>query len=284
MEKLTYTSANGDVIHFYGPPFYLISVNGLGDVEADNQLQKYPFQDGGTRVGSLLSERVIPVEFLIEGKTYKEVSEARVRLARAFNPKLELGILRYDNGFIVREIKACAESVPIYPDGSGNRAESIQKGIVTLLCPNPYWKSLEVVEEPAFQPLFQFPFEGTFEMGVQRDQRIIFNDGDAPAPLQVEFFGPAVNPVIRNNTTGEFIKINQTLQEGEVMQIDTTPGDKSVYFIGTNGSKRNVFNWITPDSTFFSLIIGENEIQYSADSDIQGRIVNISYSKLYNAV
>lgn len=282
MEKLTYTNVRGESIVFDGPPFYLVSVGGLGDVAANVQRQKAPYQDGSTRIGSTLEERVIPIEFLIVGDDYAEVSDSRMRMSRVLNPNLEEGTLRYENGHVIREINVSAESVPFFPDGSGNRITDMQKGLVTLVASNPYWKSTAVVEEPAFEPRFRFPIRGPFIMGIQRDRRVINNDGDAPAPIKIEFFGPALNPKIINNTTGEFIRIKQELQEGERMMIDTS--DSSVYFIDQTGVERNVFPWIDLSTTFFNLEIGENDIEYTADSDIQGTIVNISYSKLYTAV
>lgn len=265
-------------------PFLLQSVDGLGDVDADTQTQKSPFQDGSTYIDSVLQERAISLEIVIIASDKPTLFKHRQFLASVFNPKLGQGILRYENGETIREIEAVPDGVPVFPSGKENRGPTFQKALVNLLCPNPFWKSPEITEEPTFEPLFHFPFEGVFEIGIQRDKRIIVNDGDAPAPLYIEFFGPAVNPIIINRTTGEFIKVNQTLQEGEVMKIDTTPGKKSVYFVQTDGSERNVFNWIDLNSTFFQLVVGENEIEYSADSDIQGAIVNISYRKLYNAV
>jgi len=283
MERLIFTSALGEVIRFDGPPFYLSKVDGLGDVSADTQLQKSPYQDGSTLLDSVLEERPITIEFLIvQDDGYKEISASRVQIAKAFNPKLGLGTLSYENDYLVREIQAVADSVPVYPDSP--RSETMQKGIINLICPDPYWRSLNVTEEPAFEPLFQFPFEGLFEMGMQRDRRVIDNDGDAPAPLIIEFFGPALNPKIINNTTGEYIKVNQNLLEGERMMIDTSDSNKSIYFVDAAANKRNVFNWIDLNSTFFKLVIGQNDIEYTADSDIQGAVVNISYSKLYTAV
>jgi Phage tail protein len=231
-----------------------------------------------------LQERAISLEVVILARDTTTLLRQRQHLASIFNPKLGPGTLRYENGETVREIEAVPDGVPVFPSGRENRGLTFQKALVNLLCPDPYWRSPEITEEPTFEPLFTFPFEGVFEMGMQRDQRIIVNDGDAPAPLIIEFHGPAVNPKITNITTGEFIKVNQTLQEGEVMKIDTSQGNKSVHFVQPDGTERNVFNWIDLNSTFFQLIVGENEIEYSADSDIQGAIVNIRYNKLYNAV
>ncbi len=264
-------------------PFLLQSIEGLGDVDADIQTQKAPFQDGSTYIDSVLQERAISLEIVILADK-STLLKQRQFLASVFNPKLGPGTLRYENGETIREIEAVPDGVPVFPSGRDNRGPTFQKAMINLLCPDPHWKSTEITEEPTFEPLFQFPFEGIFEIGVQRDNRIIVNDGDAPAPLYIEFYGPAVNPKIANKTTGEYIKVNQTLGENEFMRIDTTPGKKSVYFVQSDGTERNVFNWIDLESNFFQLIVGENEIEYSADSDIQGAIVNIRYNKLYNAV
>lgn len=285
MQRIIFTNARGQSVELKSSaPFLLQSVDGLGDVDADIQTQRAPFQDGSTYIDSVLQERAISLEVVILASDKPTLLQQRQYLASVFNPKLGKGVLRYENVETIREIEAVADGVPVFPSGRENRGSTFQKALVNLLCPNPFWKSTEITEEPTFEPLFSFPFEGMFQIGIQRDARIIVNDGDAPAPLQIEFHGLAVNPIIINKTTGEFIKVNQTLQEGEVMKIDTTPGNKSVYFIQPDGTARNVFNWIDPESTFFQLVVGENEIEYSADSDIQGAIVNISYRKLYNAV
>lgn len=285
MEKVIFTNSRGESIEFGDSPFYLQTVEGLGDVSANIQSQKSPYIDGSTFLDAILDEREIEIEFIINYPfgTYEDVSKARSRIAKVCNPKLGPGELRYENDYFVRIIAAVADSVPEYPD-SGSRTKVLQKGKVTFVAPDPYWKSLAIEEEPAFKPLFKFPFEGPFQMGLQQDRRIINNDGDAPTPLFIEFFGPATNPIIRNNSTGEFIKVNQELLEGERMVIDTSEENKSVHFIDETGSIRNVFHWIDLDSELFKLQIGENDIEYTADNDIQGAIVNISYNKRYNAI
>lgn len=278
-ETIEFTNAVGVTYRFSG----LVSVEGLGDVEAEIQTQSAPFQDGTTFIDALLTPRYVPIEFVVRGTDYADIRNQRSIIGKALNPKLGLGTLRYISGDTVRQIDAIAESVPFYPDGD-SRGLRFQRGTLTFVCPNPYWRSLDVIEEPTFKPLFQFPFEGVFEMGEQRDERIITNEGDAPAPLYIEFYGPAVNPVITNVTTGEYIRVNQTLAEGDFMRIDTTDGRKSVEFVAPNGEATNVFNWIDLGSTFFKLAVGDNEIAYSADSDIQGAVVNITYSQRYTAV
>ena len=283
---MKFTNTRGESVTFNkaGSSFHANKIEGLGEVDVDVQTQKAPYQDGSTYTDSLLQERAINFEVVIKGISDTDISNKRSELSKVLSPKLGEGLLEVTYGTVVRVINAIVEHVPNFPSGIENRGSSYQIGLIDFICPNPYWRSTTVTEEPAFEPLFSFPFEGQFEMGMQRDQRIIFNDGDSPAPIFVEFFGPALNPVIINNTTGEYIKVNQELLEGERMMIDTSDGSKSVYFVDSLGEERNVFNWIDLNSTFFKLVVGENDIEYTADSDIQGAIVNISYNKLYNAV
>lgn len=287
METVTFTNRFGESITFGGPPFYLQEITGLGDVPANIQRQKVPYEDGSTVIDVLLEDRAIDITFVIANDigdySYGSISQKREQVGRIINPKLGAGTLRYENDYLVREIQVIAEGVPVFPDGK-DRAKTLQKGIINFIAPDPYWRSLLIDEEPAFKPLFQFPFEGPFQMGEQRDRRIINNDGASTVPLFIEFFGPANRPRIENLTTGEFIQVNKQLFEGEKMVIDTTSGAKRVEFIDVEGERTDVMKWLDINSIFFKLQLGENDINYTADDDVQGAVVNISYRKSYNAV
>lgn len=282
--ELVYENSAGEKLTIGPKPFTLVTFEGLGGVEADTQKQRSPFQDGSTYLDSFLIDRSVSIVIVAHGETEADLSKKRMTLSRVFSPKAGIGTLNLKIGNEEKQLGVVSEQVPFFPDGQGNQGPNFQRVLVELTAPDPYWKSPSVEESPAFEPLFEFPFEGEFEMGISRDARIINNDGSAPAPLQVDFYGPAVNPRIENKTTGEFIQVNQTLEENEYMRIDTTPGQKSVVFVSDDGSERNVFNWIDLESTFFKLVVGENEIEYTADSNIQGAVVDITWNKLYAGV
>src|SRR5690625_949385 len=289
---LKFTNARGESISFRdGSSFIVSQIDGLGDVSADIQRQRSPFQDGSSYIDSVLSERFINFTVSIIGENDTDISQKRSELSRIFNPKLGLGTLEYRYGDVVRKIEAVPEHVPSFPTGVENRGFYHQVSLVDLICPNPYWQSTQVTEEPAFSPLFEFPSDYWelgddgdlyFEMGIQRAERIIFNDGDAPAPIQVDFYGPAQSPIIENMTTGEFIRINKQLSENEVFKIDT--GAKTLIYVDEEGNETNVFHWIDPDSSFFNLEIGENEISCHCVISNLAKDFDIYYNKLYNAV
>ncbi|MEK5038763.1 phage distal tail protein [Sporosarcina sp. FSL K6-3457] len=284
MFKLQFENSRGQKIELFGAPFRLFGVEGLGDVEADIQSQVVPYQDGDALIDVILRPRYMTVELKITGNDAAETEANRRKLASVFNPRLGLGTLKYVRGTEVKLIKTVAESVPIFPDGPTNRGATFQKALLHLKAPNPYWRSTSITEEPAFEPLFEFPFEGEFEFGVTRNDRLIYNDGDAPAAFQVDFYGPANSPIIENLTTGEFIRINKRLEEGQTLKIDTTDGVKSVTYVDEDGAETNVFHWIDLSSTFFKLGVGENDITCHCAISNRQRDFDIYYHKLFTAV
>ncbi|WP_438310792.1 phage tail family protein [Sporosarcina sp. FA9] len=297
MIKLNFTNTRGQTIELYSSPFRLYKVEGLGDVEADIQMQKSPFQDGSTYTDALLMERYITLELKIEGKDEVELAVNRRLLSGTFNPKLGPGLLRYTDKGGSKEIMAVAEGVPSYPDGNTERGTWFQKALIFLVCPNPYWRSEnEHVEQlVTFSGGLTFPLILPTIFGNQKSDaksRIIVNDGDAPTPIEVTFEGPATSPIrIENETTGEFIEVAQNLAAGEKLWISTAFGRKKVEKISVDSTRTNAFNYIYidpsgtgPSSTFFQLEPGNNLLTYSTGEDYEKAPVTIKFYPRYLAV
>lgn len=286
MEKLTYTNTRGESITFGGPPFHLISVGGLGDVAANVQRQKSPFQDGSTRVGSTLQERVIPIEFLIVGDNYSEVSERRIQLSRVLNPGLDEGILRYENDHVVREIRAGAESVPFFPDGSGNRIDEMQKGLVTLVASSPHWQDVNPtnIKLGDYVPNFSFPFSFPVSFATRGDMKNIVNEGHAPTPVEITFRGESINPQITKLDTGETIRIKRTIPAGYSLVITTYFNNKSAKIISPEGVIEEALGYLdlSLNWSFFLLDVGENRLSFITEGGEPD--VFIEYKNLYLSV
>lgn len=280
MQKVTFINNRGESIEIgYQFPFFLSRIEGLGDVEADISNQKSPSQDGSTFIDSTLRERPISIEVdILQNLEYN-----RRILSRVFNPRLGEGILIYENKAGKWEIKAVPEHVPSFPD---ERPKVHQKALIDLICSDPYWKSSEIISEPmtAYRGLFRFPLTLPTQFGEEGTTQVFVNEGDVDTPVQIEFRGPATNPRVTNKTTGEFIQINQELEEGETLFVDTTPGNKRIEIICQDGTVKNVFNWIHPFSTFWKLVTGPNEIEYTADAGRVNAVVSIKWRNQYLAV
>jgi len=262
-ELIEFTNARGVTVKFVDEPFGLVSVEGLGDVAADVQQQKAPYQDGTDFVDTVLEPRYITTEFIVRGDDYDEIKHHRAYLSGVLNPKLGLGTLRYISGDVVRELKAVAESVPTFPDKEA-RGERWQRGLVTFVAPNPYWQDVNPtnIKLEDYVANFSFPFSFPVTFSIRGDSRTIVNSGHAPTPIKVTFRGDSVNPKITKNNTGEFIKVNRTIPEGYSLVITTDFNNKSVKIIAPDGVESNAMGYIDLDSTFFSLDVGENHLSF----------------------
>ncbi|WP_284037465.1 phage tail family protein [Neobacillus sp. 114] len=287
MQRLLFTNSRGKTVELGdNPPFILSKIDGLGDVEAENQTQKAPYQDGSTYIDSLLNERIISMEISILAPSKGELSETRRHFSSVFSPKHGEGFLQYIYGNEIKTIKAVPEHVPIYPSGKDNRFDNLQMSIVTLKCANPHWMDLIETEKPltAWLGKFEFPFEFPVEFGERANRATLVNDGDVSTPVTIDFYGPATNPTVTNETTGEYIKVNRSLGAGDVLEVSTEFGNKTVEIVSADGNRTDVFNYIDLDSSFFQLLTGENEISFSSDDAESSGYVEIRYKNRYLAI
>lgn len=283
LQKITYVNVRGESVEFsHRPPFLLSKLDGLGDIQAEVQSQKSPYQDGSTFIDSLLEERHLTMEISILGNGREDISKKRQKLSRVFNPKLGLGKIIYENGEIKREIQAVSEHVPIF--GSEGRGLRYQIALVDLICHSPFWEELnpQIVKLEDFVSNFRFPFSFPVRFATRGDSRVLINSGDVPTPVTVTFRGEATNPKITNLDTGEFIKVNRHIPANYQLVIDTKFGNKTVKIVAPDGVEMNAMGYIDLDSSFFQLDVGENKFSFITEG---GRPeVYIQYKNMYLGV
>lgn len=287
MSKVIFTNKNGQSIELINSaPFLLLTIDGLGDVDADIQTQKAPFQDGSTFIDSVLNERPIYIQAVIMADDNESLIKQRQYLASVFNPKLGEGILRYEVAGVVRELKAIADNVPAFPSGPENRGHYFQKTIINLICPSPFWVEpyFEINEMAAWIGGMEFLLTLPMLFAEQGDQRTITNVGDVETPVEIEFYGPATTPTISNLTTGEMIKVKKNLTADEKLIINTAFGNKSVTLVDAFGVESNAFHYIDLNSTFWNLVKGDNVIKYETGSIENQAKVLIKFKNRYVGV
>ena len=166
----------------------------------------------------------------------------------------------------MREIEVVSANVPIFPTGEA-KGKWFQRTIINLIAPNPYWE--DTLEEnyklEDFVGSFKFPFHLPTRFSTRGDSKVLANYGDVPTPIEVEFRGPVTNPVITNQSTGEFIRINREIPIGYKLILDTSFGNKRVEIIAPDGTTTNGFHFIDLQSTFFGLDTGDNRIGFAAE-------------------
>lgn len=108
----------------------------------------------------------------------------------------------------------------------------------------------------------------------------IYNAGDVETGMRIQLkaLATVVNPSVLNIYTHDFIKIMQTLQKGDVLEITTYANNKRVVINKADGTTKNVFNWITLDSEFLQLAVGDNLFRYDAESGLDNLEMTIYYN------
>lgn len=115
----------------------------------------------------------------------------------------------------------------------------------------------------------------------------ISNDGSVPAPMQVSFAGPIVNPSLVLRQEGEEIArvdITGEAETGESIEYSSIDGDLYCYRLTASGEQQNLtreFN--LENDNFFKIPIGASELEVSADADIVSPIT-FNVRRLYRAV
>lgn len=287
MQRVTFTSARGETVVLYQRPFFLNKIEGLGDVSANIQTQRSPNQDGSISVATTLEERAIPIEVVIlENLLYN-----RQVLSRVFNPKLGPGTLTYENDNYTRSIKAQSEHVPSFPD---DRPRRTQRVFIDLICHDPYFDGGgEVKNEIAFWvPMFEFELEipletDGIEMGYRSPTQIVsvYNEGHTDTGIKIEFKAntTVVNPRLTNVETGKYIKVQRTMEAGDVITVTTANREKKIT-LNRNGVVTNIFNDLVFGSTFLQLEVGDNLFQYGADDNEEFLEVSIYHRNRFVGV
>lgn len=288
MERITYTNSD-DYSLLLEKPYIITNISGLGVASVDTQLEKAAFQDGETYLDSILNPIDFSLEMIITGDSEEDLFNKRKNIIKLFNPKKGKGTMLYEYSSSEKAIECVVSRPPVFVYGQTNHGEKFQRVLIQLTAPAPFWLDNFVSGETlSFSvPLVQFDnfqITDTFEYESAGTNRTnLFNSGDVETPVKIVFNGPAVNPIITNETTGEFIKVTQNLGSGESLTITTDFGNKTViYNDGTTDS--NAFGFIDLNSTFWQLQVGDNEVSYTADTGTETAIVNISYTNRFLGV
>ena len=273
MDRIVITNINGESITLGNQaPYFLEIFDGVGNVQVTIESQKAPKQDGSTYIDNTLENRAISIEgMIITRKNPNEVLNYRRKMQIVLNPKLGEVTITYYYGDQVKEIKAIVESTPIFPSGKGDKGLYYQKYLIQLLCHQPFWLDTyyESREMSYLMGGLNFRLFLPTSFSNRGFKRKAINGGDVSTPVEIEFKGPATNPTVTNESTGEFIKVNRELGEDDILTVSTAFGEK---YVRINGE--NAFHYIDLDGVFWQLDPGENILSYQSNNDsIKTRVI-----------
>ena len=260
MDEIVITNKDGVSITLGNQaPYFLETIGGIGELSVTIESQKAPGQDGLTYIDNTLDGRPITIEGMIITRGDPDaILTAKGQMRRVLSPRLGPVTITYQQRGQVKQIQGLAETTPVFPTSQGSKGFYYQKFLIQLLCHQPFW--LEPWSNyallAAVLPGFDFPLEihkdGIEMSTISQGTVVLDNLGEVETPLLFEFRGPAENPCITNEDTGEYVRIKRYLQADERMIISTEFGNKRVEVYKDDGTIK-AFHRIDLDSTFWQL-------------------------------
>lgn len=277
---------NEDITFDMSGNVLLSHIEGLGITEITSETTQAPLQDGSDLHGILLNDRVIRLQTTIRALDRKSLYELRRKIIRVINPKTynaktgkrgEL-LLFYTNDYKTYRIYAQIEDSVDFKDRFGHN----DKAEIIFTAHDPYLldEKNTILLIKKFTGGLKFPLKLKTKFAMVGYKRDYDNDSDTDLSIKIKYHGPVQNPIITNETTGESIKVNRTLEQGDVLEIDTEDGKQTVNIVRANGVTENVFHWIDLEKRdFFKLIVGKNVISYSGDDESHSGSIELEFSR-----
>lgn len=261
--------------------YQVVNIDGLNPPEAEIFTNAVANMDGAKYKSAKLQMRNVVLTIRING----DAEANRLHLYEYFATGRWCK-LYYSNGSRNVFIEGYCETIecPLFTIN--------QEMQISIVCPDPYFKSLQMIYADISKVFanFEFPFdidENGIEMSIVDIGRevMVLNNGEVATGTTITLTASEqiINPVIYNVDTSEFFKLNVTMQDGDVITINTAKGHKSVNKI-SNGIKTNAINYVQNGSTWFQLEVGINKFTYTADENEERLKVEIESNLLYEGV
>lgn len=292
-KELKITNSNGDSIEF-GRHFRLIEGLDLSNLGAENSYSEST-RDGANYQRTVLGTRNFDVSFFIYNNNREKwwVEERRRELFRVFNPKhnpMRIEITTKGNESYY--LNANLEGVPNLPQGFSNDNTIWQKGLLQFTANDPFIYSADstTIDIASWIGAFEFPLELStdgIELGYRSKSLIanVLNDGDNDTGMIIRFkaLASVINPSLINVNTYETLKLNIEMLGGDLIEVSTYAGKKTVT-LTRNNAQTNMFNSVDLMSTFLQLSPGDNLFRYDADSGLDNLEVSMSFTNRFVGV
>lgn len=279
-------------------PFFLVSVAGIYGISANVTTSENTTVDGSTYQGSTAKQRNIVITAQMDGN-YKA---NRDFLYRVFKLK-STGKFTYMEDGDTKEIDYKVEDIDIGETGV------VRDIVISLICPDPFFKDLEDVEVvmASWVDDLEFPVcfpEEGMEFGHREADLVKEIENDTGADnigimAVIRADGAVKNPAIYHSEAGEYTKLEMELASGQIVIITTGQDKKKAWLLEDVSQSEvsekgyealisekgvNINEYLSEGSEFIQLQHGKNTITYTADKGINYMSVSIFYRLLYLGV
>ena len=265
-----------------GEDIDITAVTGLESSELDISTSDNALVDGASVDGKKIKPRPIHIEASF--KSNKNNPENRANVIKFFNPKYT-GKALITNMGVSRNIEYELEG---WTFASVRNMDNKLKILVDLLCPDPYMLNVDNYGKNManISALFAFPWRmlstrmTSGKLDYPDKARGMLLGG--PTGVQIQFVatrGPVTNPKITNTGTGQYMRVNVAMQQGDILLIDTNDRHQVITLNGVN-----YYQHIDRKSEPFKLAVGDNYLEYDADENYTNLDVNLFYTPKYLGV
>ena len=277
--------------------FIIQSITGLGPGKANINTTEVSTDDGGLFNSARLPSRNIVLGLIFMWKD--SIEEARHRSYKYFPLKKKVKLL-IETDTRIAEIEGYVDS------NEPNIFSKMQGSDISIICPNPYFYSVEddhsEVVFSGNESTFEFPFsneslsEPLIELSITRTtaEQVVTYTGDAEigVTITINAIGPATNITIYNTGSRELMRINTDklaaftgapLDSGDEITICTVKKRKSITLLRA-GKTINILNCLDRNPDWFSLSKGDNVLAYTAESGNTNLQFKISHQVIYEGV
>lgn len=280
--KLIVENEKGEKLNLTNNSSYIVAqTTGLTPVNASINTTTMALGDGSVYNSSRLSERNITMTIVPR----KDIEKSRINLYQYIRTK------RYIKIYITTKMR------DVYIEGyvesmEGDLYENPQKLMVSIICPNPFFKDVEknVVNFSNVTKMFEFPFAlptagdiiSTLEVYQETN---VHNESDSDTGVIFDLYArdTVKNPTIYNQTKNENFSLECELIEGDHIIINTQKGKKSAKII-RNNEEINILNKIKKGSNWLTLESGDNIISYICDEGGHNLNIIITIEHIYEGV
>lgn len=267
MERVSFINGMGQSINLeYGAPQRaLLSITGLSALDIVPVTKKGYGQNGETLEAVQVGPRTLRLSFSLKAASPDLLYQMRDEVTAIFSPLTGTGRLSYENDWAKRVIDVAVTIAPTETDVRG--LYRIFEAELTAY--DPLWRDPAEtgvrIQDFVGGLAFPIKFDPAIRFAARGQQKVVNIRGSVAAPARIVFLGGCVNPKVSLDT-GEFIRIEADIAEGERIEIDTTYGRRSVDRITADGTRTSVVHLMTDDSTMFELQPGRHTVSFAADS------------------
>lgn len=261
--------------------YMISSLSGLAPPKAAVSTTRYAGSDGSYLSNAVLEKRNVVINFVMSGAG---LEKRRQKLYNTVKVRKSVRI-------IYETLKTSVYIDGIVETCTVSNFEQNTTGQISVICTDPFWRNTatdNIVLDTLFSA-FEFPF-AIEEEGIEfsyYDNTIaadILNDGEETGFIaEITVSGMVKNPMLLNDETDEFLKINGTFEQGDLIIIDTRTMHKSITLV-RKAVRTNIINKFNSDSTWLTLITGGNRFRISAASGTEYLHVEFFHQNIYLGV